>query len=80
MKATGTCFEGKMYYIASSDGDARVCKCEPQEKGPCQTTCRVQKFSAPKGLDSLNGKDAFGGITKEDLIKGSVRIWTSNSS
>lgn len=78
MKATGMCFEGKMYYIASPDGDARVCKCEPQEKGPCQTTCRVQKFSAPKGLDSLDGKDAFGGITKEDLIKGSVRTWTSN--
>jgi len=26
----------------------------------------------------LDGKDTFSGITKEDLIKGSVRTWTLN--
>ena len=33
------------------------------------------RFSAPPGLDRLPG---FGGVTKEDLIKGSVRTWIRN--
>jgi hypothetical protein len=77
MEATGACVENKLYYIASPEGDARICKCEPQEKGPCQTESRVQKFTAPKGLDSLDGTD-FGRITKEELITGSVRTYLHN--
>jgi hypothetical protein len=37
----------------------------------------IQKLTAPKGLEYLDGKD-FGGITKEDLIKGSVRTYIEN--
>ncbi|THC89509.1 hypothetical protein EYZ11_011043 [Aspergillus tanneri] len=45
--------------------------------GPCQQVCRDNKFSEPPGLDSLiNGN--FGGITKDDLVKGSVRTWVQN--
>jgi hypothetical protein len=78
MRATGACVDGKLYYIASPEGKARVCVCEPQEKGPCQTICRVQKFKAPKGLEYLDGT-AFGGVTKEDLIEGSVRTYVNNN-
>jgi hypothetical protein len=37
----------------------------------------IQKLTAPKGLEYLDGKE-FGGITKEDLIKGSVRTYIEN--
>ena len=33
------------------------------------------RFSAPPGVNRLTG---FGGVTKEDLIKGSVRTWIQN--
>jgi hypothetical protein len=78
MSATGACVDDKLYYLASPEGDARVCKCEVLgDKGACQTICKDQKFSAPKGLDSLDGSE-FGGITTEDLIKGAVRTYLQN--
>lgn len=36
-----------------------------------------QKFTAPPGLDSL-GTQVFGGLTREELIRGSVRTWIQN--
>ncbi|KAI0173811.1 hypothetical protein BJ166DRAFT_492378 [Pestalotiopsis sp. NC0098] len=47
------------------------------DSGHCERQCRDNKFSAPPGLDLLDGSD-FGGITKEDLITGSVRTWLQN--
>ncbi|KAL2868998.1 uncharacterized protein BJX67DRAFT_387104 [Aspergillus lucknowensis] len=78
MDATGACVDDKQYYLVYPDGDASVCECEHiTDAGPCQNVCRDNKFSVPPGLDSL--KDgSFGGITKEDLIKGSVRTWIQN--
>jgi hypothetical protein len=78
MEATGACIDGKRYYLAHSDGDAVKCFCQ-HIQGPCQRECRNNKFSAPPGLDSLDGK-IFGGITKEDLIKGSVRTYIQNGN
>ncbi|KXH62440.1 glycosylhydrolase family 18-6 [Colletotrichum nymphaeae SA-01] len=67
MKATGACYNGKLYYLASPDGDAYECS----EGG-----CVDQKFSAPKGVGKLG--DSFGDVTKEDLIKGAVRTYLAN--
>ncbi|KAH8731881.1 chitinase [Phaeosphaeriaceae sp. PMI808] len=77
-KATGACVDGKLYYIASVVGEARVCKCEKlNDNGPCQKSCRPQKFQALEGLQYLDG-NAFGGITKQDLITGAVKTYLSN--
>ncbi|KAF3225838.1 hypothetical protein TWF106_001711 [Orbilia oligospora] len=70
---TGVCYEGRRYYLVHPDGDARPCTCQRvTDLGPCQTVCRDGKFSAPAGIDDLG---RFGGITKEDLVIGSVRTW-----
>lgn len=78
MTLTGSCVDGKKYYLASPDGNARKCECKKRPGGAaCENVCTVQKFSAPKGLDSL-GDGAFGGVTKDDLIRGAIRTWVSN--
>ncbi|KAK8062875.1 hypothetical protein PG997_014972 [Apiospora hydei] len=77
MDATGACVEGRRYYLAHPDGDAHKCECHYYDNGHCERVCRDQKFSAPPGLDSLDG-NVFGKITKEDLITGSVRTYLQN--
>lgn len=68
MDATGACYDGRRYYLVYPKGDAEECSCSYIHTH-CERTCRDNKFSAPPGLDSLNGT-LFGNITKEDLIKG----------
>ncbi|TPX08096.1 uncharacterized protein E0L32_010163 [Thyridium curvatum] len=68
MDATGYCFEGNMYYLVRVEGNAQDCG----EGG-----CLDRMFSTPPGLDSLDGTN-FGGVTKEILIKGSVRTYIQN--
>lgn len=68
MEATGSCYDGKRYYLAHPDGMAYTC---------FEGGCMDNKFSAPPGLDTLDG-EIFGGITKDDLIKGSVRTYLHN--
>lgn len=77
MEAAGACFEGRQYYLAHPDGEAVNCRCENISEGACQTICRRNRVSVPPGLKSLDGR-IFGGITKEDLIKGSVRTYLQN--
>jgi hypothetical protein len=60
MHATAGRYGGKLYYLASPKGDASTCT----EGG-----CFDNKFSAPPGIYSLDGKD-LGGITVGDLITG----------
>ncbi|RYO77504.1 hypothetical protein DL766_004935 [Monosporascus sp. MC13-8B] len=73
---TGVCYQGKCYYLVHPDGEARPCKCERMSNlGPCQTVCRNNKFSVPVGLGDLG---RFSGVTKEDLVIGSVRTWLQN--
>ncbi|KAK6499976.1 hypothetical protein TWF481_010333 [Arthrobotrys musiformis] len=70
---TGVCYEGRRYYLVHPQGEAQICKCQRlTDIGPCQPACRDQKFSAPPGIDDLA---RFNGITKEDLVIGSVRTW-----
>ncbi|EPS35532.1 hypothetical protein H072_11031 [Dactylellina haptotyla CBS 200.50] len=73
---TGICFEDRLYYLVHPEGSARPCECvKLSDHGPCQTVCREGKFSVPVGLGDLG---RFGGVTKEDLIIGSVRTWLKN--
>ncbi|KAK1671682.1 hypothetical protein BDP55DRAFT_635543 [Colletotrichum godetiae] len=67
MKATGACYNGKLYSLASPDGDA----CECFDDG-----CLDNKFSTPRSVGKLG--DSFGGVTKEDLIASAVRTYLAN--
>ena len=77
MAATGTCIDGKAYFLVHPDGDARSCECHYYDNPHCENVCTTSKFSAPPGLGSLDGQ-AFGGISREDLIKGSLRTYLQN--
>lgn len=59
MHATYGCYDDKLYYLASPQGESSV----------CNPDCSDTKISAPPGIESLDGKN-FGGITIEDLIQG----------
>jgi hypothetical protein len=79
MGATGVCVDNWQYYLAYPDGDATKCTCERvTDAGPCQTICRDQKFSAPKGIEYISDGHNYNGITKTELVKGSVRTWIGN--
>ncbi|KAL4877049.1 hypothetical protein BJY04DRAFT_231180 [Aspergillus karnatakaensis] len=70
METTGTCFEGKLYFLAHPDGEAFTCD---------DSHCTDNQFSSLPGVDTLDG-DIFGGITVEDIIKGSVRTYQANGN
>ncbi|KAJ3471898.1 hypothetical protein MRS44_001997 [Fusarium solani] len=76
MDATSACYDGLGYYLVYPKGDSEECSCSYIHTH-CERTCENNKFSAPPGLDSLDGQ-AFGGITTADLIKGSVRTYNKN--
>ncbi|KAE8152020.1 chitinase [Aspergillus avenaceus] len=76
MDATGVCVDGNRYYLAYPHGAAQDCYCKHAGYF-CERKCIANVFSAPPGLDSLGGGN-FGGITKEDLVKGSIRTWIQN--
>ncbi|KAH6616808.1 hypothetical protein C7974DRAFT_475193 [Boeremia exigua] len=77
MEATGACVDNKRYYLVYPKGDSTTCTCTVYDHGPCQTTCVNTKFSAPPGIDTLDGA-LWSGISKEDLIKGSVNTYIQN--
>ncbi|KAK4136083.1 glycoside hydrolase family 18 protein [Trichocladium antarcticum] len=72
---TAVCYEGRRYYLVHTDGDARECHCEYSGPGGCTNVCTNNKFSAPVGLDKL---PEFAGITRDDLVVGSLRTWLRN--
>ncbi|KAL2675732.1 hypothetical protein Neosp_011923 [[Neocosmospora] mangrovei] len=76
MDATSACYDGRRYYLVYPKDDSEECSCSYIHTH-CETTCRNNKLSALPGLESLDGT-LFGGITKEDLIKGSVRTYNKN--
>ena len=76
--ATSVCVNDRMYYLVAPDGDAKKCECERNtDMGPCQTVCRDQKFSAPKGIGSLTDND-FGKLTRDDIVKGALATYDYN--
>ncbi|RAK98081.1 glycoside hydrolase [Aspergillus ibericus CBS 121593] len=76
MNATGVCVDNWQYYRAYPDGAATTCTCKRvTDVGPCKTTCRDNKFSAPKGTAYISGGKNYHGITK---IEGDGRTaWTT---
>lgn len=82
MDATDACIDNRRYYLVYPDGDSKILEssCVGGDDN-CATDRYVRnKFSKPPGLGSLGGKDRnFGGITREDLIKGSVNTWKQNN-
>jgi hypothetical protein len=77
-EATSVCVNDKKYYLVAPEGEANKCECERvTDMGPCQTICRDQKFSAPKGIDSLTDDD-FGKLTRDDIVKGALATYVHN--
>ncbi|KAM7212489.1 hypothetical protein V8F06_012111 [Rhypophila decipiens] len=68
-QATGVCHNGRIYFLAMVDGDAHECT---------EADCWDNKFSMPTGLGALDGND-FGGVTKDDIVKGAINTWIANS-
>jgi GH18 family chitinase len=81
MDATGACIDGKAYYLVYPKDESRPCKCDrtSNDGHPCIRSCSRAKFSAPPGLDTLDGT-LFGGITKKDLIEGSLNTYRHNGN
>ncbi|KAI2477077.1 Hce2 domain containing protein [Pyrenophora tritici-repentis] len=77
MEATGACIEDTMYYLVEPHGQSRDCPCATITDFLSKWDCREEKFSALSGLSLLDG-NIFAGVTKEDLINGSVRTWKQN--
>jgi GH18 family chitinase len=75
MDATGVCINNRAYYLVYPKGDSKDCDCGGAPI--CTDKCPNAKFSMPPGLDSLDG-EAFGKITKQELVEGSVRTYLSN--
>ncbi|KAL4886083.1 chitinase [Aspergillus karnatakaensis] len=78
MKATGECIDDNQYYLVFPEGESERCSCQVNDGGPCNEVCVRGKFAAPPGLKYLDGTN-FGGITKRELIRGSLRTWSANS-
>lgn len=78
MTATGGCYNGKQYYLVYPSGGSTVCS-DSCSGAHCQELCKSNTFSAPPGLDTLDGS-RWGGVTITDLIAGSVRSYVANGN
>jgi hypothetical protein len=65
--ATYACYTSAMYYLVYPGGDSETC--ETGSCDGCLPVCTSTSFSAPPGLDKLDGS-AYGGITLQALITG----------
>ncbi|KAH8649335.1 hypothetical protein BX600DRAFT_388677 [Xylariales sp. PMI_506] len=77
MHATAGCYDGngKLYYLVYPKGDAEDC----DGGDGTATSCTDNSFSAPPGIDTLDGT-RFGGVSVTDLIVGSVRTYIQNGN
>ena len=75
MHKTYGCYNNKLYYLVYPKGEAQDCSsCEG-----CAVTCTDNDFSAPPGIDTLDGT-RFGGVKVSDLISGAVRTYIQNGN
>jgi hypothetical protein len=74
MHNTAVCVDGDLYYIASPKGDARDCR---GAGSPGQLDCINNKFSAPPGLNNLDG-NSWSKLKYEEIVIGSVKTWKQN--
>ncbi|KAH7024975.1 uncharacterized protein B0I36DRAFT_251289 [Microdochium trichocladiopsis] len=72
-EASGFCYLNRLYYLAAPNGSADSCEDTSDED------CQGAKFGLPKGLDALGKDGSFGGLTKDDIIKGSLRTFFANN-
>ncbi|CAK7206937.1 hypothetical protein SEUCBS139899_009744 [Sporothrix eucalyptigena] len=80
MHATYGCYQDRLYYLVMPKGAATHCGQDLCNLGTCSpNTCKHSFFVPPTGLDSLTGGSAWGGLTRQDLITGSVRTYLQNS-
>lgn len=84
-EATYSCYNGNLYYLASASGDWRGCTSEDvalplhvDTVSPPPPVCDPTFFTAPPGMDAL-GPDVWGGLTIDDIVKGSVNTWLNNN-
>jgi hypothetical protein len=75
MHQTAACYNGKLYYLVNVDGSAQTCT--TSDKGITQ--CVDNHFSAPPGIDTLDGA-RFGGVKVSDLVTGAVRTYMQNGN
>jgi len=67
-------YDGKLYYLVNPEGSAEDCS----GSDGTATTCTDNHFSAPPGIDTLDGS-RFGGIKVSDLITGAVKAYIQNA-
>ena len=68
------CVHGTMYYLVQMVGSGTVCKSVGNGGGGTTIQCEPSRFTAPKGLDKLDGK-AYDNLTLADMITGSVALF-----
>ncbi|KAK4195986.1 family 18 putative glycoside hydrolase [Triangularia verruculosa] len=70
MDRAGVCVNGRKYYLVMPDPSKdNVYECWGEG------ACEWAKFVLPPGISSLS---EYGGVTKEDLVIGSVNTWVAN--
>lgn len=74
MHAVWGCHQNKLYYLATPKGDAESCPASDED-----SHCSGNFFSAPPGLDSLDGT-RFGGVNVSMLIQGAVKTYIANGN
>jgi len=79
MQTTHGCYNNKLYYVVYPDGDSKkkITNCSGQ--GPCQTTYVNNTFSAPPGIDTIDGT-RWGGLTVDTIVAGAVRTYQANGN
>jgi hypothetical protein len=67
-QATSACYNGAQYYLVYPSGTAQ--ECDPLKRCvDCTPSCKLNRFSEPPGLDTLDGS-AYGGVTLQTLATG----------
>jgi len=68
--ATSACYNGAQYYLVYPAGTAQECDVASKRCVGCPPpACRIDRFSEPPGLDTLDGSD-YGGVTLQTLVNG----------
>ncbi|KAK2875574.1 hypothetical protein FQN49_001598 [Arthroderma sp. PD_2] len=74
MHATASCVDDQLYHLVSPKGIAREWVPTPPSGG----YYKVNKFSAPSGVEFLTKGNHFKGVTLDNLVKGAVNTYNQN--
>ncbi|KXJ89088.1 hypothetical protein Micbo1qcDRAFT_213428 [Microdochium bolleyi] len=70
-QVTGYCYLNRLYYLAAPNGASQYCT---------EAGCEDEKFGLPTGLGALGKGGAYGGLTKDNIIEGSLKTWFANGN